>query len=116
MMCGLACLGVAMGSYSSIAHDWGAGQFLLPQLLRGSPQVFAVAPAVTLGLGSLAPERLKYASGLFNMMRNLGGAVGVAGSAAMINNPTNFPFLPLASRPTPSHGAMERPGCRMGRP
>jgi hypothetical protein len=43
-------------------------------------QVFAVAPAVTLGLGSLPPERLKYASGLFNMMRNLGGAVGIAPS------------------------------------
>ena len=42
-------------------------------MLRGFPQVFVVAPAVTLGLGSLPPERLKYASGLFNMMRNLGG-------------------------------------------
>jgi hypothetical protein len=39
-------------------------------VLRGFPQVFAVAPAVNLGLGSLPPERLKYASGLFNMMRN----------------------------------------------
>jgi hypothetical protein len=28
--------------------------------------------------GSLPPERLKYASGLFNMMRNPGGAVGIA--------------------------------------
>jgi DHA2 family multidrug resistance protein len=35
-------------------------------VLRGFPQVFAVAPAVTLGLGSLPPARLKYASGLFN--------------------------------------------------
>ena len=108
MMFGLACFGVAMWSYSFITHDWGAGQFLLPQLLRGFPQVFAVAPAVTLGLGSLPPERLKYASGLFNMMRNLGGAVGIAVSAAMINNRTNFHFLAIASRLTPSNGAMER--------
>jgi DHA2 family multidrug resistance protein len=108
MMFGLACFGVAMWSYSFITHDWGAGQFLLPQLLRGFPQVFAVAPAVNLGLGSLPPERLKYASGLFNMMRNLGGAVGIAVSAAMINNRTNFHFLAIASRLTPSNGAMER--------
>ena len=46
--------------------------------LRGIPQVFVIAPAVNLGLGSLPPERLKYASGLFNMMRNLGGAIGIA--------------------------------------
>ena len=108
MMFGLACFGLAMWSYSFITHDWGAGQFLLPQLLRGFPQVFAVAPAVNLGLGSLPPERLKYASGLFNMMRNLGGAVGIAVSAALINNRTNFHFLAIASRLTPSNGAMER--------
>ena len=59
-----------------------AAELLVPQILRGFPQVFAVAPSVTLGLGSLPPERLKYASGLFNMMRNLGGAVGIAVSAA----------------------------------
>ena len=78
MMFGLALFGFSMWSFGFITHDWGADQLLLPQILRGFPQVFAVAPAVTLGLGSLPPERLKFASGLFNMMRNLGGAVGIA--------------------------------------
>jgi len=108
MMFGLACFGLAMWSYSFITHDWGAAQFLLPQLLRGFPQVFAVAPAVNLGLGSLPPERLKYASGLFNMMRNLGGAVGIAVSAAIINDRTNLHFLHIGSRLTPANGAMNR--------
>jgi MFS transporter, DHA2 family, multidrug resistance protein len=108
MMFGLACFGLAMWSYSFITHDWGADQLLLPQLLRGFPQVFAVAPSVTLGLGSLPPERLKFASGLFNMMRNLGGAVGIAVSAAIINDQTNFHFQMIASHLTPSNGAMAR--------
>ncbi len=108
MMFGLACFGLAMWSYSFITHDWGADQFLLPQVLRGFPQVFAVAPAVNLGLGSLSPERLKYASGLFNMMRNLGGAVGIAVSAAVINDQTNFHFTMIASNLTPANGAMDR--------
>src|SRR6516164_818976 len=72
MMFGLALFGLSMWSFSFITSEWSGGELLLPQLLRGFPQVFAVAPAVTLGLGSLPPERLKYASGLFNMMRNLG--------------------------------------------
>ena len=108
MMWGLACFGVAMWSYSFITHDWGAEQFLLPQLLRGFPQVFAVAPSVNLGLGSLPPERLKYASGLFNMMRNLGGAVGIAVSAAIINDQTNFHFQQIAGHLNPANGAMGR--------
>ena len=108
MMFGLACFGLSMWSFSFITHDWGAAELFLPQFLRGFPQVFAVAPSVTLGLGSLPPERLKYASGLFNMMRNLGGAVGIAVSGAVLNDRTNFHFLTIASNLTPANAAMTR--------
>ena len=108
MMFGLACFGFAMWTFSFITHDWGGDQLLLPQIIRGFPQVFAVAPAVTLGLGSLPPDRLKYASGLFNMMRNMGGAVGIAVSGAIINDQTNLHFLNIASTLTPANGAMDR--------
>ena len=106
MMFGLASFGLSMWSFTFITHDWGAGQLLVPQILRGFPQVFAVAPAVTLGLGSLPPERLKYASGLFNMMRNLGGAVGIAICGAVLNARTNLHFLDIASTLTPANAAM----------
>jgi DHA2 family multidrug resistance protein len=108
MMLGLASFGLSMWSFSFITHDWGADQLLIPQILRGLPQVFAVAPAVNLGLGSLPPERLQYASGLFNMMRNLGGAVGIAVCGAMLNAGTNFHFVAIASNLTPANGAMTR--------
>ncbi len=108
MMAGLACFSLAMWRYSFITSQWSGAEFLLPQVLRGFPQVFAVAPSVNLGLGSLPPERLKYASGLFNMMRNLGGAVGIAASAAIINTATNTHFLMIASNLTPANGAMAR--------
>jgi DHA2 family multidrug resistance protein len=108
MMFGLACFAVSMWSYSFITHDWGSAELLLPQVLRGFPQVFAVAPSVTLGLGSLPPERLKYASGLFNMMRNLGGAVGIAVSAAIINDQTNLHFQRIAAHLTPANLPMDR--------
>src|SRR5467141_1668700 len=108
MMFGFALFSLAMWSFGFITHDWGGDQLLLPQILRGFPQVFAVAPAVTLGLGSLPPERLKYASGLFNMMRNLGGAVGIAVCGAILNARTNFHFDAIASNLTPANGAMAR--------
>ena len=108
MMAGMACFGVAMWSFSFITSQWSAAELLVPQILRGFPQVFAVAPSVNLGLGSLPPERLKYASGLFNMMRNLGGAVGIAVSASILNDQTNLHFNMIASRLTPANEAMER--------
>ena len=108
MMFGLACFGLSMWSFSFITHDWGGAELLVPQLIRGFPQVFAVAPSVTLGLGSLAPERLKYASGLFNMMRNLGGAVGIALCSVILNDRINFHFTAIAAHLTPANAAMER--------
>jgi DHA2 family multidrug resistance protein len=108
MMIGLASFGLSMWSFSFITHEWGAAELFLPQILRGFPQVFAVAPSVNLGLGSLPPERLKYASGLFNMMRNLGGAVGIAVCGAILNDRTNFHFQAIASNLTPANGAMTR--------
>jgi MFS transporter, DHA2 family, multidrug resistance protein len=108
MMFGLASFGLAMWSFSFITHDWGSAELLVPQVLRGFPQVFVVAPAVTLGLGSLPLARLKYASGLFNMMRNLGGAVGIAVCGAILNSRTNLHFHDIASNLTPGNSAMER--------
>jgi DHA2 family multidrug resistance protein len=108
MMAGLACFSLAMWRYTFITSEWSGAELLLPQILRGFPQVFAVAPSVNLGLGSLPPERLKYASGLFNMMRNLGGAVGIAASAAIVNNATNAHFLMIAANLTPANGAAIR--------
>ena len=114
MFFGMACFGVSMWSFSFITSQWSAAELLIPQILRGFPQVFAVAPSVNLGLGSLPPERLKYASGLFNMMRNLGGAFGIAGAAAILNDQTNAHFVTIASRLTPANGAMTRLVQRCG--
>jgi len=63
---------------------------------------------VTLGLGSLPPQRLKYASGLFNMMRNLGGALGIAVCGAILNARTNFHFDAIAYHLNPANLPMER--------
>jgi DHA2 family multidrug resistance protein len=104
MMAGLAMFGLSMWSFSLITSDWGGDQLFWPQVLRGFPQVWCVAPSVTLGLGSLSPARLKYASGLFNMMRNLGGAVGIAVCGAVLNDRTNFHFQMLASHVTAASG------------
>ncbi len=108
MMFGFALFGLSLWSFSYISSDWSGGELLVPQVLRGFPQVFVVAPAVTLGLWSLPPERLKYASGLFNMMRNLGGAVGIAACGAILNARTNFHFNMIASHLTLANSPMAR--------
>src|SRR5258707_5013951 len=96
LMFGLALFALSMWNFTPITHDWGWRELLLPQALRGFAQQFAVAPTVTLTLGGLAPERLKLASGLFNLMRTLGGAIGIAGTGTILNDRANLHFLRLA--------------------
>ena len=106
MMVGLACFALSMWHFAPITHDWGAAQLMLPQALRGIGQQFAVAPAVTLTLGALSPARLKLASGLFNTMRNLGGAIGIALCATILNSRTNQHFLHQAEHLNGGNEAM----------
>lgn len=96
LMFGLALFALSMWSFAPITHDWGSAELMLPQAMRGMGQQFAVAPTVTLTLGALPPARLKLASGLFNLMRNLGGAIGIAACATILNDRTNLHFLRLA--------------------
>ena len=95
-MAGMALFAISMWEFAPITHDWGARELLFPQALRGMAQQLAVPPVVTLTLGGLAPARLKLASGLFNLMRNLGGAIGIAACATILNDRTNLHFQRLA--------------------
>ncbi|WP_282340958.1 DHA2 family efflux MFS transporter permease subunit [Pseudomonas sp. PS02288] len=108
LMAGLALFAVSMWDFSPLTHDWGARELLLPQALRGMAQQLAVPPAVTLTLGALAPARLKHASGLFNLMRNLGGAIGIAACATLLNDRTNLHFTRLAEHLNSSNEALNR--------
>ena len=107
MMFGLACFGIGLWSFTPLTHDWGWEELLLPQAFRGFAQQFTVAPIVTLTLGVLPPERLKSASGLFNLMRNLGGAIGIAACGTILNDHTNLHFLHIAEHLTTANMAMQ---------
>lgn len=96
LMFGLTLFGAGCYLYVPLTNDWGWQQLLLPQALRGFGQQFSIAPIVTMALGALPPARLRSASGLFNLMRNLGGAIGIAVASTMLNDRLNFHYLRLA--------------------
>jgi DHA2 family multidrug resistance protein len=79
--------GFALGTWqaSYVTKDWDFYELLIPQILRGSSLVMCFIPINNLTLGTMAPERLKNASGLFNLTRNLGGAVGLAVINTILN-------------------------------
>ena len=83
---GFVVVGLSNWDVSYLTKDWDFGELLVPQILRGFGMMFAIVPITNISLGTLAPERLKNASGLFNLTRNLGGAVGLAGLNTVLNH------------------------------
>ena len=62
----------------NITHDSGFNEFFLPQAVRGFSLMFCFLPITSLAFATLPPEDTQTASGLYNLMRNLGGAIGLA--------------------------------------
>ena len=90
----------ALGSYQMtwITKEYDFYELLLPQILRGIGMMLAMVPTNTIALGTLAPERVKNASGLFNLTRNLGGAVGLAVINQVLNERTDLHISRLHDR------------------
>ena len=75
---GFLLFGLSNWELTTVTKDWDFWELLVPQVLRGFGMMLAIVPITNLALGTLPPDRLKNASGLFNLTRNLGGAVGLA--------------------------------------
>lgn len=58
--------------------EWDFNELFAPQVLRGVALLLCLLPATRLALGHMPADRLPQASSLFNLMRNVGGAVGLA--------------------------------------
>ena len=72
----LFALGLGLSAFESRVADFD--EMFWPQVLRGFAAMFCLLPPTRLALETLPHKQVPDASGLFNMMRNLGGAVGIA--------------------------------------
>ncbi len=78
LFCGLMLVGVGTMMNANLTVESGFWQFCVPQIVRGMGLIMCIIPASRIALGTLPPHEVGNASGLFNVMRNLGGAVGLA--------------------------------------
>ena len=72
----LFALGLGCSAFQSRLADFD--EMFWPQVLRGIAIMFCLLPPTRLALGGLDAAEVPDASGVFNLMRNLGGAIGIA--------------------------------------
>jgi DHA2 family multidrug resistance protein len=68
--------GLALSAFQTPRTDYA--EMFWPQIIRGLAIMFCLLPPTRLALGHLDKSHVADASGLFNLMRNLGGAIGLA--------------------------------------
>lgn len=69
-------IGLGMSGFQTTATDFD--EMFWPQIVRGISIMFCLLPPTRLALGLLRSEDIPDGSALFNLMRNLGGAIGIA--------------------------------------
>ena len=69
-------VGIALSARQTGETDFA--EMVVPQIVRGAAIMFCLLPPTRLALGRLAEAQIPDASALFNLMRNLGGAIGLA--------------------------------------
>jgi MFS transporter, DHA2 family, multidrug resistance protein len=72
----LFAVGLAMSGWDNPRTS--GDDMLWPQIVRGVAIMFCLLPPTRVALGHLSPDHLPDGSALFNLMRNLGGAIGLA--------------------------------------
>ncbi len=96
MMIGFAGFGAGTWIMTNMTADWDFYELMLPQILRGMSMMIAMVPINNVALGTLPQERIRNASGLYNLTRNLGGAVGLALINTMLTRQTTAHYQQLA--------------------
>ena len=85
----------ANGLETPKSEFWG---LFWPQVLRGVSVMLCILPATRLALEGWSAKDVPDASGLFNLMRNLGGAIGIAVIDTLIQSRTTDHVTALAKR------------------
>jgi DHA2 family multidrug resistance protein len=105
---GLGLFAVAVYLNAGLTNQASFEELLVPQALRGVALMFCFLPANLIALGTLPPDKLKNAAGLYNLMRNLGGAIGLATIGTLMNDRFHFHWNRLIENITPARPAVQQ--------
>jgi MFS transporter, DHA2 family, multidrug resistance protein len=91
----IAITGLLIFAYScfmntAMSPDYAGDQLWIPNIVRAIGQAMVLTPLTSVTTGAIAPQDAAAASGISNMLRNLGGAIGTAVLATVITKREQF--------------------------
>ena len=104
---GMALFSVAIYFTAGLTNQAGFWELLFPQALRGFALMFCYLPANMISLGSLPPDRLKSGASLYNLTRDLGGAIVLATIGTIMSQRLHFHWNRLIEDINPARPAVQ---------
>jgi DHA2 family multidrug resistance protein len=106
---GVGIFALAMWKHAHFTTESGFRDFFWPLIFRGVGLGLIFVPLTNLALADLPMSKIPNGTGLFNLMRQLGGSVGIALSATLVQRFTAIHRADLMASVTPfNEAARER--------
>jgi MFS transporter, DHA2 family, multidrug resistance protein len=105
---GFAVLGFATYLLSSINLDISMSSVVWPNIISGLAMGFIFIPLTTTAMGTLTNQQMGNASGLFNLMRNTGGSIGIAVVTTLLSRGAQVHQAAMVSHLTPYDPAFQQ--------
>lgn len=86
--CGFLCLGLVCFRFAGINLDISMQDIVVPNIAMGLSMGIIFVPLTTMAMGDLPNHQMGNASGIFNLMRNLGGSIGISAVTTMVSRGT----------------------------
>jgi DHA2 family multidrug resistance protein len=101
MSLGIVCVSAATWLFAGLTLDVSMASIVWPNVLQGMGMGLVMVPLMTISIGTLPREKIGNASGIFNLMRNLGGSIGISVSTTFLARMTQTHQANLVSHLTP---------------
>src|SRR5258707_9081103 len=98
---GFTVLGYSTYQFSNINLEISIASIVWPSLISGFAMGFIFVPLTTMALGTLSNEQMGNASGVFNLMRNTAGSVGIATVTTLLARGAQVHQAAMVSHLTP---------------
>ncbi|MBV9584412.1 MAG: DHA2 family efflux MFS transporter permease subunit [Alphaproteobacteria bacterium] len=105
---GLGLFAYSMYLTAGLTNQTGFWELVVPQVVRGIALMFCYVPANMIALGSLPQDTMKNAAGLYNLMRDLGGAIGLASIGTVMNLRLHFHWNRLIEDINPARAGVQQ--------
>jgi len=98
--------GLIVGGTTLLWLSWlnlqaGYWDIFWPQLIQGAGMALLFVPLTTIAMDRIPREKMGYATSLFNLMRNIGGSIGIAITGTMLARHSQATTSMLGANVTP---------------